>query len=127
MNDLDSLFTTLPCKAFDSTPIYLGSSDNHNRTDFITDAGFLDAFYRGRFHLLRSRLLPLPGRNPLQRQLDLILPSPIRGHPRVESMRRLELLVKGLDWWAVISIKESSVMVEFGIHHLRKGRTSPAI
>jgi hypothetical protein len=122
MNDLDSLFTTLPCKAFDSTPIYLGSSDNHNRTDFITDAGFLDAFYRGDFiYCVRDYFHYRAETRYNVNSISFFLP-PFVVIRAVESMRRLELLVKGLDWWAVISIKESSVMVEFGIPSFEKGR-----
>jgi hypothetical protein len=124
MNDLDSLFTTLPCptKVFGSTPIYLGSSDNHDRTNFITDAGFLDAFYRGDFvYCVRDYFHYRSETRYNINSISFVLP-PFEVIRAVETMHCLELLIKGLDWWAVISIKESSVVVEFGITSLEKGR-----
>ncbi|MHB1087554.1 MAG: AAA family ATPase [Acidimicrobiales bacterium] len=37
-------------------------------------------------------------------------------------MTRLELLAKGRDWWAAISIMDSAVTVEFGVQSLERGR-----
>lgn len=124
MNDLDSLFTTLPCatQVLDTTAIYLGSSENHSRSDFITDAGFLDAFYRGEFvYCVRDYFHYRAETRYNIDSISFYLP-PFEIIRAVESTNRLELLVKGLDWWAVISIRNSSVIVEFGVPSFEKGR-----
>jgi len=124
MNDLELLFT-LPSSentVLGPTSISLGSTDNHNRTDFITDAGFLDAFYRGDFtYCVRDFFHYRTESRYNVDSISFFLP-PFEVVRAVESMHRLELLIKGLDWWSVVSIKESSVMVEFGVDSLERGR-----
>jgi hypothetical protein len=124
MNDLELLFTPPPCETrdFDATSISLGSTDNHNRTDFITDAGFLDAFYRGDFSYCVRDFFHYRAESRYNVDTISFFLPPFEVVRAVESTYRLELLIKGLDWWSVVSIKESSVMVEFGVDSLERGR-----
>ena len=51
MSNVDLLLNTFPGSTYLRAPIPIESrsTDSHNRSDFITDEGFLAAFYRGDF------------------------------------------------------------------------------
>jgi energy-coupling factor transporter ATP-binding protein EcfA2 len=124
MTDLDRLFTAPPStkQIPGTTPIRLNSTESHNRTDFVTDAGFLDAFYRGDFtYCVRDYFHYKAETRYNIDSISFFLP-PFEIIRAVESKSRLELLTKGLDWWAAISILDSAVTVEFGVQSLERGR-----
>ena len=124
MTDLDHLFATPPSStgAYNTTPIRLGSTDSHNRTDFITNAGLLDAFYRGDFTFCVRDYFHYKEESRYNvDSISFFLP-PFEIIRAVETRGRLELLTKGLEWWAVISIMDSAVMVEFGVQSLERGQ-----
>ena len=124
MTDLDLLFETFPGPTLepDPAPIILRSTDDHNRTNFIADEGFLAAFYRGDFtYCVRDYVPCEPQQRYTINSISFYLPpfEVLRG---VESSHRLDLLCKGSDWRAVINIRESSIFVEFGVDSLDRGR-----
>jgi len=124
MTDLDIYRgTTLHSSiASQQNSIRLSATDSHTRTTFITDAGFLDAFYRGDFtccvrdyfHYKAESRYDIDSISDFLPPFDLIR--------AVESSNRLELLIKGHDWMSVISIASSFVMIEFGVESLARGR-----
>jgi hypothetical protein len=124
MTDLDVLFATTPYVTTvpRALSIRLRANDANNRTDWITDEGFLAAFYRGEFvYCVRDYIhCETKVRHTLQ-SISFHLPpfEVIRG---VETSRCLDLLCKGSDWWAVVAIRESSIVVEFGVDTLEGGR-----
>jgi hypothetical protein len=124
MTDLDQLFATLPGTTVihGPLPIDLRSTDDHNRTNFITDEGFLAAFYHGDFtYCVRDFInCETKVRHSIS-SISFHLP-PFEIERCVESPRRSDLLCKGTDWWAVIAVRESSIVVEFGVTSLERGR-----
>jgi hypothetical protein len=124
MTDLNQLLTTFPGSTLipGPLPIELRSTDAHNQSNFITDEGFLAAFYRGDFtyslrdwfHCDTQTRYTIPS-------ISFYLPSfeIIRA---VESNFRLDLFIKGTDWWASIGIMASNVSSEFGSNSLARVR-----
>ena len=124
MTDLDLLFETFPGTTLEPHPasISLRSTDDHNRTNFIADEGFLAAFYRGDFtYCVRDYVPCEPQHRNTINSISFYLPpfEVLRG---VESSFSLDLLCKGSDWWAVINIRDSSIVAEFGVDSLDQGR-----
>jgi hypothetical protein len=124
MTDLNQLLTTFPDSILipGPLPIELRSTDAHNQSNFITDEGFLAAFYRGDFtYCLRDWFHCDTQSRYTIPSISVYLPSfeIIRA---VESNFRLDLLIKGSDWWASIGIMASNVSSEFGSDSLARVR-----
>jgi hypothetical protein len=123
MTNSDTLFATFPdiTEIPGPSPIQIRSTDEHNRTNFVTDEGFLAAFYRGDFiYCVRDYFHCETESRYTINSISFHLPS-FEIIRCVESTRRLDLLLKGSDWWAVAAIMESSVIVEFGTNSLAQG------
>jgi len=100
----------------------LRSTDDHNRSSFVADEGFLAALYRGDFtYCVRQYVACEPQIRNTITSISFHLPpfEVLRG---VESSHRLDLLCRGADWWADITIHESSIFAEFGVDSLERGR-----
>lgn len=124
MSDLDMLLATFPGSTFlrGAIPIESRSTDNHNRSDFIVYEGFLAAFYRGDFiYGVRDFIHYESEDRHNIHSISFHLP-PFEVIRAVDSPRRLDILAKGADWWAAVSIKESTVLVEIGASSLERAQ-----
>ena len=102
--------------------IGLRSTDDHNRSSFVADEGFLEALYRGDFtYCVRQHVECEPQVRNTITSISFHLP-PFQVLRGVESSHRLDLLCRGEDWWADITIYESSIYAEFGVDFLERGR-----
>ncbi len=123
MSDLDILFaaSASPSPVSGSIPIEARSTEDHNRTTFITDEGFLAAFYRGDFtYCVRDYFACEHQSRHSIDSISFHLP-PFEIIRAVETRNRLDVLAKGEDWWAVIAMMESTIVVEFGTDSLSRG------
>ena len=124
MTDLDMLLATFPGSTFvrGTLPIESRSTDNHDRSDFIVYEGFLAAFYRGDFvYCVRDFIhYEREDRHSIY-SISFHLP-PFEVIRAVDSQNRLDILAKGANWWAALSIKESTILVEIGAGTLAYSR-----
>jgi hypothetical protein len=124
MTDLDTLFaTTFPGTNTHQNPsISRRAVESNDKTPFIVDEGFLEAFYRGDFiYCVRNHLNYDQKPRHTITSISYCLP-PFEIVRCVESSHRLDLLCKGSDWWAVINIGDHWIDGEFGVSSLARGR-----
>lgn len=123
MSDLEALFTAFPGTTLvpGPMPIQSRSTEDHNRSNFITDEGFLAAFYRGDFtYCVRDYFHCESQSRHSINSISFHLP-PFEVIRAVESLNRLDLLIKGDSWWSVIAIMDTTIVVEFGTNSLFRG------
>ncbi len=104
-------------------PIARLGTTEHTRSAFVTDEGFLSALYRGDFiYSVRDYMTcEYRERHHTLSSIEGHLP-PFRVLRGVESGFRLDLYVKGDDWWANLCLMEGSILAEFGVNSLERGQ-----
>jgi hypothetical protein len=124
MTDLDTLFNTeFPgATSTQNASIARRAVESNDKTPFIADEGFLEAFYRGDFiYCVRNYLNYDQKPRHTITSISFYLP-PFEIVRCVESSHRLDLLCNGSDWWAVINIGDHWIAAEFGVDSLARGR-----
>ena len=102
--------------------IGLRAVESDDKCNFITVEGFLEVFYRGDFaYCLQDAIWYENKPRYTIESIRAHLPS-FNVERCVEGPHRTDLLCRGENWWAVISVRSSAVFVEYGVNSLEQGR-----
>lgn len=116
MTTIDELFTAFPGSTLTEGRLSftVGSSEDHQRAGHLPDSAFIELFYRGEFtHAFETYFSYVRDEPYNLTSISFHLPpcSVVRSH---QTVARTKYLLRGLDWWAMVSLADSHVSASFG-------------
>jgi hypothetical protein len=96
------------------TVFHVGSTDDHNRPQFVVESGFIELFYRGEFTHCRTLFFAYHREERYKlASLAYHLP-PFQIVRSYEDFLRTFYLVRGESWWAALEVGDGFINASFG-------------
>jgi len=116
MTTMDELFSAFPgtTLAAGHPSFTYGHSDHHQNPNHLPESAFIELFYKGEFtHALRSHFTYVRSEPYTLQSISFYLPTCTVERSYASGERAIYLL-RGIDWWASVTIGEGHVGSYFG-------------